>query len=58
MVIGPRIVHAAYPSSYDQVKTKFVRNIGRKRYEDLLAGREVPLFHPDQRVASVTLPTR
>lgn len=56
MVVGPRSAHGAYPASYDQVQRQFVREIGRERYTDLLVGREIRLFHPDQRVASVTLP--
>ena len=55
MVVGARSGHAAYLASYDQVQRKFVSAIGRERYTELLAGREVKLLNPGQRLASVTI---
>lgn len=55
MVVGPRSSHAAYLASYDQVQRQFVKAIGRARYTELLAGREVKRLKPGQRLASVTI---
>lgn len=55
MVVGPRSSHAAYLASYDQVQRKFVNVIGRERYTELLAGREIKLLQPGQRLASVSI---
>lgn len=55
MVVGARSGHAEYLASYDQTQRRFVRAIGKSRYRELMAGRNVPLFHPEQRVASVAL---
>jgi hypothetical protein len=60
MVLGARSGHAEYLASYDQTQRRFVRAIGKARYRDLIAGRAVPMLHPDQRVAMVQMkvPTR
>jgi hypothetical protein len=55
MVLGARSGHAEYLASYDQTTRRFVRAIGSARYRDLMAGRRVPLLHPEQRVASIAL---
>lgn len=41
MVLGARTAFAAYRVTYDRVATRFERALGKERYRDLMAGREV-----------------
>ncbi|GAB3096922.1 hypothetical protein [Lysobacter terrae] len=41
MVLGARTAFAAYRVTYDRVATRFERAVGKERYRDLMAGREV-----------------
>ena len=43
MVVGGRTAYAEYRTSYDRVEQHFVKALGRERYRDLMAGREIVL---------------
>lgn len=52
MVIGAHTAYPEYLTQYDWAKRKFVRALGKERYEELMAGREIVLDN-GQRLAIV-----
>ena len=55
MVVGARTGHAEYLASYDQTKRRFVRALGKSRYQALMAGEPIALRQPGQREQWVAL---
>lgn len=55
MVVGARTGHAEYLASYDQTKRRFVRALGKSRYQALMAGEPIALRQPGQRREWVAL---
>ena len=53
MVLGARTGFAEYQASYDQTRKRFVRALGKPRYEDLMAGRRIEVLQADARVAQL-----
>lgn len=45
MVIGPHSGSAEYRLRFDRVQRQFRDALGPERYQDLIAGRPIPLYH-------------
>ena len=43
MVIGAHTAYAEYRTSYDWARQRFVKALGKDRYDELMAGREIVL---------------
>lgn len=43
MVVGAHTAYAEYRTSYEWARQRFVKALGRERYEQIMAGREIVL---------------
>jgi len=43
MVLGARTAYPEYLTQYDSSERRFIQAIGKRRFEDLMAGREIVL---------------
>jgi hypothetical protein len=51
MVVGPRSGYAEYRITFDRAQRQFRNALGEERYNDLMAGRKIDLYH--QKAADV-----
>lgn len=54
MVMGPHSGYADYRLNFDRTRKQFRQALGAERYQDLLAGRPLPLYRQNAGAASGT----